>query len=457
MVAFLFAMAFVFLLTPWFNQLTGHALPKGFSLPANYWWGFAAMFLTGSILSGIYPAFVLSGFEPLYVLKGIFKRSQGGIVLRKGLIIGQFATSVVLIAGTIIVFQQVSYMRNQKLGADINQTLVMDGASSLTDSLYQNSFQPFKNELSKIADVKNVAASSGVMGKEIYWTNGSRRLGADNKGNVTLYNLGIDYDFIPSFSLTIKEGRNFSKEYTSDDRSILLNENAAKLLGYEEPAKAVNENIISSGDTVKIIGIVANHHHQGLQKAIDPMIFRLRPNNRNAYSIKIGSANMPLTIASIEKVWNKYFPSDPFDYFFLDQLFDQQYKADKQFGEVFGLFAFLAILIACFGLLGLSAFNVLQRTKEIGIRKVLGASVQHILFILSKDFLKLVLVSFVIAIPVTWVIMHNWLQDFAYRINIQWWVFALAGIAAFIIALVTLSFQALKAAFSNPVKSLRTE
>ncbi|MEO5889874.1 MAG: FtsX-like permease family protein, partial [Ferruginibacter sp.] len=457
MIAFVVAIGFVFLLTPWFNKLTGHTVHTAFSLPPNYWLGFAIMFLSGSLLSGIYPAFVLSGFQPIYVLKGLFKSSRGGIVLRKGLIIGQFATSVILIAGTIIVFQQVSYMRNQKLGADINQTLVLDGANSITDSLYQNSFQPFKNDVLKITGVKNVTASSNVMGQEIYWTNGGHRLGADNKGTSTLYNLGIDYDFIPSFGLEIKAGRNFSKEYKTDEHEVLLNENAAKLLGFEDMNKVVNEEIVSAGDTVKVLGIVANYHHQGLQKAIEPMIFRLTPNNRNAYSIKITTANAQQTIAGIEKIWNRHFPSDPFNYYFLDALFDQQYKADRQFGQMFGLFAFLAILIACFGLLGLSAFNVLQRNKEIGIRKVLGASVQNLLYILSKDFLKLVLISFVLAVPVTWWIMHNWLQDFAYRINIQWWVFVLAGIVAILIAIFTISFQAIKAAVANPVKSLRTE
>ncbi|MEO6453399.1 MAG: ABC transporter permease, partial [Ginsengibacter sp.] len=196
LVAFIVALGAAFLLTPWFNQLTGRIIHPGFSLPANYWLGFIAMFLSGSLLSGIYPAFVLSGFRPIDVLKGLFKSSHGGIVLRKSLIVGQFATSVVLIAGTIIVFQQVNFMRKQKLGVDINQTLVMDGAVSFTDSLYQNSFQPFKNDLLKIADVKNVATSSSVMGKEIYWTNGSHRMGTDNKGSVTLYNVWVDYDFI---------------------------------------------------------------------------------------------------------------------------------------------------------------------------------------------------------------------------------------------------------------------
>jgi len=202
---------------------------------------------------------------------------------------------------------------------------------------------------------------------------------------------------------------------------------------------------------------VSNYHHQGLQKAIDPMIFRLTPNARQAYSLKIRSGNVRSTIASVQKTWSSFFPADPFNYYFLDELFDQQYKADQRFGKVFGLFAFLAIIIACFGLLGLSAYNVLQRTKEIGIRKVLGASVQNVLYILSKDFIILVLIAFIIAIPVTWWIMHNWLQDFAYRIDIKLWVFAVAGILGILIALLTISFQALKAAVANPVKSLRTE
>ncbi len=457
LIAFLFALLLVFLLTPWFNQLTGRPGHHVFTLPVNYWLGFAAMFLGGSLLSGIYPAFVLSGFRPIHVLKGVFKNQQGGIGLRKGLIIGQFATSVILIAGTIIVFQQVSFMRRQNLGVDINQTIVMDGATSISDSLYQSSFRPFKNELLKIQGVKNVAASSSVMGREIYWTNRNVRLGADANGAVTLYNIAVDYDFIPSFGIEMKAGRNFSKEFPTDTRSVLLNENAAKLLGFNDDNKAVNQTIIAGGDTVTVLGIVANYHHEGLQKEIGPVLFRLEPNTRDAYSVKISIGNVQATIGGIEQLWNKYFSADPFNYYFLDELFDQQYKADKQFGAVFGLFAFLAILIACFGLLGLSAFNVLQRTKEIGIRKVLGASVQNILFILSKDFLRLVFVSFVIAIPLTWFIMQNWLQDFAYRINIQWWVFLIAAMSATLIALLTISFQAIKAAIANPVKSLRTE
>jgi putative ABC transport system permease protein len=451
------AVSFAYLLTPWFNHLTGKEDLIRFSLPLNYWLGFAGMFIAGSLLAGIYPAFVLSGFKPVYVLKGLFKNSTGGLVLRKGLIITQFATSVVLIAGTMIVFQQVSFMRKQKLGADINQTLVLNGAGSLTDSLYQSSFKPFKNDLQQLTGVKNIAASSSVMGKEIYWTNGAKRLGSDSKGMITLYNMGVDYDFIPSFGLEIKAGRNFSKEFGTDNRGVLLNEEAAKRLGFSDYAGSINEKFVTGGDTATLIGILADYHHQGLQKAIQPMVFRLRPNNRGSYSIKVETASLASVIPAIEKVWSKYFPNDPFSFYFLDESFDQQYKDDKLFGKVFGLFASLAILIACFGLLGLSAYNILQRTKEIGIRKVMGASVQNLLFILSKDFLKLVMIAFVIAVPVTWWIMHNWLQDFAYRINISVWVFIIAGMASFIIALLTISFQAIRAAMANPVKSLRTE
>jgi putative ABC transport system permease protein len=457
LVALLVAMVIVFLLTPWFNQLAGRTGSADLFTASKYWLWFALMFIGGSILSGLYPAFVLSGFKPVSVLKGLFKNSAGGYLLRKGLIISQFATSVVLIAGTIIVFQQVDYMRKQNLGVNIDQTLVLDGAGSIPDSLYQNIFQPFKNELSQLPGVKNVSSSTSVMGKEVYWTNSSKRLGTDAKGSVTLYNVGVDYDFIPSFGLRLKAGRNFSKDFRTDSAGVLLNESAARLLGFENFNKAINERFFSAGDTVTLLGIVSNYHHQGLQKAIDPMIFRLRPNTRDAYAIKIKSSDAQTTIASIQKIWNKFFPADPFNYYFLDELFDQQYKADQRFGKIFGLFAFLAIIIACFGLLGLSAYNVLQRTKEIGIRKVLGASVQNVLYILSRDFIVLILVAFVIAIPVTWWIMYNWLQDFAYRINIQLWVFAVAGLLAILIALLTISFQALKAAVANPVRSLRSE
>ena len=400
---------------------------------------------------------MLSGFRTLIVIKGAFKNSSGGLLLRKSLIIIQFITSVVLIAGTIIVYQQVNYMRNQSIGADINQTIILKGPQTLTDSVYQSSFQPFKTAVLQQASVKSIAASTNVMGDEIYWTNGSKRLGSEET-SVTLYNLGVDYDFIPAYNIKMAAGRNFSERYGTDKKSVILNENAASLLGFKNAAAAINQKILRGGrDTLTIIGITANFHQLGLQKIIDPMIILLRPNSSGFYSLKVEQGKAQQSIASLKNLWSSYFPKDPFDYYFLDESFGHQYKADQLFGKVFGVFAFLAILIACFGLLGLSAYNVLQRTKEIGIRKVLGASAQSILLLLSKDFLKLIMISLVLSIPVGWYVMNRWLQDYAYRINIGWWVFAFAGVTALLIAIVTISIQVLKTIVMNPVKSLRTE
>ena len=455
--ALLIALGVFSLLLPAFDSFVGRDAFTHFSLTASYWRIFILLFLAGTFLSGIYPAFVLSGFQPITVLKGVFKNSAGGINLRKGLIVAQFIISVVLIAGTIIVFQQLQYMRNQSLGVNINQTLVLEGANSPIDSTYQEIFQPFKNELLQQPTIKSVTSTTNVMGKEIYWTSGIRRLGAENETSVTLYHLGVDYDFLPAYQLKLLGGRNFSKEFKTDEKAALLNEKAVQLLGFKDAASAVNGKIRRNNDTLTVVGVVADYHHQGLQKTIDPMIFLLVPNTRNFYSLKIETANLPSTVSTITKTWNKYFPADPVNYFFLDETFNEQYKSDRLFGKVFAVFAFLAILIACFGLLGLSAYNVLQRTKEIGIRKVLGASIRSILLLLSTDFLKLVAIALVLAIPICWFAMHTWLQDFAYRINIDWWVFALAGVLAMVIAFVTISIQVMKAVVENPVKSLRTE
>jgi putative ABC transport system permease protein len=455
LIALVIAILAAFLLTPAFNRFTGREAVTGFHLPLQYWSGFLLLFFTGSFLAGIYPAFVLSGYKPVTVLKGIFKNSTSGIVLRKVLIITQFITSVVLVAGTLIVYQQLSYMRSQKLGTNISQTLVIEGASAMQDSIYKGVFQPFKEDILHQPNVRSVTASSSVMGNEIYWTSGIKRLGNEYK-SITLYHLGIDYDFIPSFEMKMRAGRNFSKQVTTDNKAVLLNEEAVRALGFKSPEEAVNQKVVRR-DTFTIAGVVADYHHQGLQKKVDPMIFLLRPNSRTFYSVKIGTGDARNTVASIGQLWRKYFPEDPFNYYFLDDSFNQQYRSDQLFGSIFSVFALLAILIACFGLAGLSAYNILQRRKEIGIRKVMGASVRQLLVLLSKDFLRLVFVSFLVAIPVTIVLMNRWLEDYAYRISIKWWVFLVAGGVSLLIAFVTISFQSIKAALANPVTSLRTE
>jgi len=455
--ALIIAIGITLLLSPVYGRMLNNNTGFGFHLPAAYALGIVGLFLVGSFLSGIYPAFVLSGYHPITVLKGAFKNSGKGQVLRKGLITGQFATSVALIAGTIIVFQQVSFMRSQQLGANIAGTLVLNGPVSVPDSAYHNTYQAFKDQLLQLSGVKSVAASTSVMGKEIYYTNGAGLVHSPPHQFYTFYFQYMDYDFVPGYDIKILAGRNFSNKFPTDNRAVLLNEAASKLFGLKSPSAAINELIYYDGDQYKVIGVLADFHHMGLNSAINPMIFVLKPAANNFYSIKFNSPNTQQTVASIQKVWNNYFPADPFSFFFLNDAFDQQYKADVQFGKVFGIFSFLAISIACFGLLSLSAYNVIQRTKEIGIRKVLGASVSSIFIMLSREMVTLVVIGIFIAVPVSWFVMQLWLQDFAYRIPIQWWVFALAGIAVLLIALLTVSYQAVKAAIANPVKSLRME
>lgn len=449
-------MAFMLLLQP-FNVMTGKPEVAFFTMSSSYWMLFGLLFLGGTFLSGLYPAFVLSGFQPIAVLKGLFKSSGNGIVLRKSLIVIQFVTSVVLISGTIMVYKQLEFMRNQGIGASIDQTLVLEGAQSVTDSLYENIFQPFKSELISMNQVASVTSSTSVMGKEIYWTNGLKRLDQPNANAHTMYIMGIDYDFIPAYQMKMLNGRNFSKDFRTDNRSAILTERGAEELGFENAEAAVNKRITRGRDTLTVIGVVSSYHHQGLQKSLDPMLILLRPNVRTFYSLKLHGEQPGKALTSIEATWNKFFPQDPFNYFFLDEFYDQQYRGEMLFGKVFGIFSILGIIIACFGLLGLSAYNVLQRTKEIGIRKVIGATESRILVLLTSDFMRLVAISLIIAIPLSWYLMYKWLNGFAFRTNIEWWIFAGAGAIALFIAFITVSIQAIKVIMAKPVDSLRTE
>jgi putative ABC transport system permease protein len=455
--ALLIAVGAAFLLTPSFNRMIGKESIPGFQLPAIYALSFFALFLTGAFLSGIYPAFVLSGYHPVTVLKGAFKNTTKGNLLRKSLIVAQFATSIILIAGTIIVFQQVRFMRIQPLGVNISKTLVLDGPVSVSDSLNQDAYQAFKNDLLKLNGVKNITASASIMGKEIYMTNVTHLVGAPNDDWFTFYFMYADYDFIPAFDMQMQAGRSFSRGFPTDKKTVLVNEQALKLFGLKSPQDAIRQSIQYYRDTLKIIGVVKDFHQLGLNVAIQPIIFMLKPDAHNFYSIKFNTPDIHQTTASIEQTWNRHYPSDPFSYFFLDEAFDRQYKSDLQFGKVFGLFAFLAIGIACFGLLSLSAYNVIQRTKEISIRKVLGASAGNIITMLNTEFFRLVLIGIFIATPIAWYIMKEWLDGYAYRISIKWWVFALAGLLGVVVALLTVSYHAIKAALASPATSLRSE
>ena len=455
--ALLLALAFAWMVGPFFNRLTGRNVQWP---PLSYWEIFAAFFLAGTLLSGVYPAFALSRYRPVAVLKGLFKNSASGRMLRKGLIVGQFAVSFLLIAGTITVYAQVRYMRGRQLGADIEQTLVLRGSLSMKDSAHASVFPAFKAEMLRIKGVRGMTGSSSVMGQETGWSASWERLDGGAKNTGLLVQIGADYDFARNYGLRMVAGRAFSKDFSGDKKSVLLNETAAGALGYDKPADAVGTWLHSDQrgyDTAKVIGVIADFHQEGLQKAIRPMAVLLQTASPFYYSVRIDAGGASQTLAAVKKIWDRFFPDDPLDYFFLDEYFDRQYAENRRFGTVFGLFALVAILIACLGLLGLSAYNMIQRTKEIGIRKVLGASVRRLVYVLSRDFLWLVALAFVIAIPPTWWVMDGWLREFAYRIRLGWWIFAAAGVLAFSIALLTVGLQVLRSARVSPLRSLRTE
>ncbi|CCH51942.1 protein of unknown function DUF214 [Fibrisoma limi BUZ 3] len=444
-----------------FNELTGRPLSLTQWFQTNLWVPAVGVLALGTVLSGLYPAFMLSGFQPITVLKGRttfgrLKSAAGGLTLRQSLIIFQFSASIILIIGTVTVYRQLRYMQEQDLGFTVNKKLIVRGAD-VRDSTYEAKANAFKQGLVRASLVEKAAASAYVPGIEILWTNGFRRLDRSDVPSNTLYITSVDYEFLDAYDIKLVTGRNFSKTFGTDRKGALLNETAVKLLGFNGAADALGKKI-RSGDTLEIVGVVKDYHQQGLQKGHWPMLMRLLPDNASYFSLQLRSDDkLEGQLAGIKAKYAEFFPGNPFEYFFLDSFFNEQYKAEQQFGSVCTLFAGLAIFIACLGLFALATFMAEQRTKEIGVRKVLGASVLSIVALLSKDFLKLVIVGIVIATPIAWYAMNQWLDDYAYRIDVGWWVFVLAGLVATSIALLTVSYQSVKAALMNPVKSLRTE
>jgi putative ABC transport system permease protein len=457
LVAFLIALLLVGLLLPAFSELAGRRLEITLLQSTSFWKGAIAIFVLGVLLAGLYPAFVMSGFKPVLVLKGRLQASSRGSYLRKGLVIFQFLASITLIVGTFTVYRQLSYMRNSDLGVNIERTLVLNGPN-ISDSTYDSHFQAFQNDLLAYPEILKVSASTSVPGRKPNWNAGGiRRIGdSEEKGNQYRV-LGIDYDFVGTFQLNMIAGRNFSRDRKTDRAGVIFNESAVKLMGFKSMEEALEEKIYFWGDTFKIVGVLKDYRQESLKKDFEPLIFRLIPDATSFYSLKVKSEDMQQTIALAEEKFKTYFPGNPFQFFFLDQYYNQQYQADQQFGKVFGVFAALAIFIACLGLFGLSSYTVVQRTKEIGVRKVLGASVPQVIALLFKDFAILVAVAIVLAVPVSWWVMNNWLSEFANRISLSWWIFTVPSLMVIAIAWITISMHTYRAASANPVESLRYE
>ena len=446
------------LLTPWFSELTGRQLDFLLFRQPVFWLWTLLLILGGALLSGLYPAFVLSGYKPVEVLKGRFKNTNQGVYFRKGMVITQFIASITLIVGTFTVYQQLSFMRDQKLGVDVEQTLVIRSPNIIADSIYSTTFTGFKAKIGQYSEVSAVTAASSVPGSSPNWNAGGIRRLSQREDEANQYRvIMMDHDFIPSFGLEMAAGRAFSAQVKNEFRSVILNESASKLMGFQKPEDAIDDQIHFWGDTFRIVGVVKNYRQESVKKSFEPLIFRYNDAPGGLYSVKFNTSNVKESVARFEKDWKEFFPGNPFNYFFLDEHYNIQYKADRQFGKVFGVFSVLAIFIACLGLFGLSSLTALQRTKEIGVRKVLGASVGSILTLVSKDYLVLMGAAIVFATPLTWWIMNNWLQGFASRIDLSWWIFAVPSMLVILIALFTVSIHTLKAARTNPVKSLRYE
>ena len=457
----LLSLLLILLLLPLFNKLSGKELSMtGFLEPLALVSLLAFGLLVG-LVAGLYPAFVLSSFQPIKVLKGKFQTNKYGTALRNGLVVFQFAISIILIICTIIVNRQMGYMLGDKLGFKKDHIIEIERSDLLNEKT-----RPFYNELAGIAGVEKISGASSLPGDEAFFGITWQPVGS--RESMTGRGLVVDDQFAATLGLELKEGRFFSKEFSTDSLSIVLNEKAVSALGLKGPV--IGARLTTTDPTYNIspdsphiytvVGIIKDFHFQTLHQTIAPLIIAnsAKFGDQNAItSVRIKGEDFKAAIAAIERTWKNFVPKRPFHYTFLDQTLAEQYKAEQTIQRVFTVFSVLAICIACIGLLGLAAYATQQRIREISIRKVLGASAGNIIGMLSKDFLRLVTLSAFIAFPLAWWAMHGWLQSFAYRVDLSWWIFLLAWLIAILITLATISFQAIKAAMANPVKTLRSE
>jgi putative ABC transport system permease protein len=443
------AIVLITLLMPLYNDISGKTL--SFNIKDINVWKVVGLAVVGTLVaSSIYPAFLLSSFKPIESLKGKIATGFGIATFRKALVVFQFAISVVLLVSTIIMGNQMSFIKNKDLGYDKNYVFSVPLTQEVVDHV-----DAVKNELKNDPAILNVSASDAYD-----LTNMSSSTGdldwktKPANSNMMITQLSADKDFIPTMKMSFIEGSNFTGT-PADTSYFILNETAVKKMGLKPPY--VGQQISLHGKPGTIKGVLHDFNFQSLKEKISPLIFFNFWMTRNILYVRTTAANAQQAIASVEKQYKKYAGDSPFSYTFLDKNFEAQYKTDQRSGVLFKVFSGIAILISCLGLFGLATYTAETKKKEIGIRKVLGSSVSGIVQMISKDFLKLVIISIIIAIPIAWWAMNKWLEGFAYRVNISWWVFAIAGVVALLIALITVSFQSIKAAIANPVESLRSE
>ena len=471
--AMLLAFIFINLLIPPFNSLVGFNV-LGWEIWGQWevWATLIGVLLGGGILAGLYPAFVLSNFIPIEVLRGKFHQSTKGTFLRKTLVVAQFTISIALIAGTFIVYNQFSYMQNQDLGFDAEQNMVIS-APIYSDSTMQSKITALKRELMQHPKIGGAALSNEIPGKPVTWNNMIRRAHEQKEQGVGCKYVSIDHDFFKTFEIDVIAGRDFVKEdasfYNDEANSeasrysrVVINRSAAKILGFPEPEMAVNKRMIFELRTernAEIIGVVEDFHQQSLQNAYEPMVF-LYFNYYNADYITVNvmeGSNMKEIVSDVASTYKDFFPTDLFKYFFVDDYFNRQYQADIKFGTVCLLFSILAIFIAALGLFGLGSHMAIQKTKEISVRKVMGATVGQALAIIPNKLLRLVLLAGAIALPLIYFITGKWLENYAFKIEISLWMFVVPLMVVMIVAALSILAQSLKTALVNPAESLRNE
>ena len=448
--SFVLGLLIAVLLLPYFNTLAA----KSLAIPWTAWWVLPLMIgsaIVVGVMAGLYPPFYLSAFKPINVLKGQLSRGSKNSLLRNGLVVFQFTTSIILIIGTLVIYKQTHFMLNKKVGFDRDQVMLIQGTNTL-----DNKIEAFKNDLLKSSEIK-----SATIGDYLPIAGTKRDGNTFHKEGKIKEDIGVsaqkwqvDYDYVKTMGMHVIEGRYFSKDMASDSEATVINKTMAKKLGLKNP---VGQRIENGWQKFTVIGVIEDFNFESMRQEVTPLCLVLSKYSSTIVSVKISGADTKQAISYASNVWKSFSPNQAFRYTFLDESFANMYANVQRTGNIFTSFAVLAIIIACLGLFALSAFMAEQRNKEIGIRKVLGASVSGITAMLSKDFVKLVIISIIVASPVAWWAMTKWLQDFAYRISISWWMIAIAGLSAIVIALLTISFQSIKAALTSPVKTLRAE
>jgi len=460
LLACIIALTVVQISLPAFSQLTGQQLNSNILLDLFTWKIFLGILCIGTLLSGFYPAFILSSFKPAQVLKGKFANTSSGQLLRKGLVIFQFLSTVVLIAVSLAVYHQLDFMQKKDLGIGVDNTLVLRQSNLANgDSLYLTKTKAFVNDLRTDSRISSVAQSESMPAASLHdlsTNSGYKRVAAnDQTGAYNYYIYDFNEEFIPTMKMGLIAGRNFNTQ-ESDDR-VIINERAVETLGFSSPKEAIGKKITPGGSYIKeIIGVVKNYNHRSPKEVHLPMIFNYEELG-NHITVRLNTKNTKEALDIIKETWQKYYGNAVFSYYFLDDRYRQHYNSERVFSSVTILFTILSIIIAASGLFGLSTFTILQRTKEIGVRKVLGASGLSLTKLLSTDFLKLVLLAGVLAVPLAYLVIEKWLENYAVKIQLTWWLFIIPVILIVIIALVTILVQVIKSIRTNPVDSLRYE